>query len=184
VKDEMAAAFSLRSTPSAHRSSAVRPRQNPKEHPMKTSAARKLTDIAAYAMVAFNALFLTVNGIVMLIAPKAWYETVPGVTQTGFFNQHFVRDIGMIQMFLGLAFLFGLVAPGRRVDFWMAATIWLCGHALFHFREVAVGICAPTVIPRDFPAVTLPALLGILLCIWALRENRRAKSLPVPMRAS
>ncbi|WP_162261826.1 hypothetical protein [Bosea sp. Root381] len=52
----------------------------------------------------------------MLVAPLTWYELVPGVTDTGFFNQHFVRDIGMIQLFLGVAFGLGLFRPERRVD--------------------------------------------------------------------
>ncbi len=129
-------------------------------------------------MVAFNGIFLSANGIFMLIAPLAWYELVPGVTDTGFFNQHFIRDIGMIQLFLGVAFGLGLFLPERRVGLWAAATAWLCAHALFHFWEVAVGICSPAAIPRDFPAVTLPALLGLALTIWALRNssqpNRRS----------
>ena len=79
---------------------------------------------------------------------------VPGVTDTGFFNQHFIRDIGIIQLFLGVAFVVGLLRPERRIGLWAAATLWLSAHALFHLWEVAVGICAPSVIPRDFPAVT------------------------------
>lgn len=126
---------------------------------------------AIVIMVAFNGTFLTANGLFMLIAPLAWYELVPGVTDTGFFNQHFIRDIGMIQMFLGVAFGLGLFMPERRVGLWAAATAWLCAHALFHFWEVAVGICSPAVIPRDFPAVTLPALLGTALTLWALRNS-------------
>ena len=59
-----------------------------------------------------------------------------------------------------------------RVTLWTAATAWLCGHALFHFWEVAVGICSPDVLPRDFPAVTLPALVGIALSVWAYRQPR------------
>ncbi len=51
----------------------------------------------------------------MLVAPLAWYDFVPGVTDTGFFNQHFIRDIGIIQLFLGLAFGIGMIAPSRRV---------------------------------------------------------------------
>jgi uncharacterized protein YjeT (DUF2065 family) len=126
---------------------------------------------AIVIMVAFNGIFLTTNGLFMLIAPLAWYELVPGVTDTGFFNQHFIRDIGMIQMFLGVAFGLGLFAPERRVGLWAAATSWLCAHVVFHFWEVAVGICSPAVIPRDFPAVTLPALLGLALTLWALRNS-------------
>jgi len=34
--------------------------------------------------------------------------------------------------------------------------------------EVAVGICSPSVLVRDFPAVSMPALMGIALTTWAL----------------
>lgn len=100
---------------------------------------------AIAAMVAFNGLFLSANGLFMLVNPLAWYELVPGVTDTGFFNQHFIRDIGIIQLFLGVAFGLGMLVPERRVGLWGAATLWLSAHALFHVWEVAVGICAPSV---------------------------------------
>lgn len=133
---------------------------------------------AVLAMVAFNGLFLSMNGLFMLIDPMAWYELVPGVTDTGFFNQHFIRDIGIIQLFLGVAFVLGMVLPERRVGLWAAATLWLCAHALFHFWEVAAGICSPSVIPRDFPAVTLPAILGLVLTFWAVRRPRARTPAP------
>ncbi|MGF7147520.1 hypothetical protein FHS96_001129 [Sphingomonas zeicaulis] len=117
-----------------------------------------------------------VNGIFMLIAPADWYFAVPGVTTTGPFNQHFIRDIGIIFMFLGAAFLAGIVRPAARVVLWGGATLWLCAHALFHFWEVAVGICGASALARDFPAVTLPALIGILLTCWAVGERRAAGS--------
>ena len=44
------------------------------------------------------------NGLFMLVAPMDWYFAVPGVTTTGPFNQHFLRDIGLIYLFLGAAF--------------------------------------------------------------------------------
>jgi hypothetical protein len=112
------------------------------------------------------------NGIYMLVAPDSWYLAVPGVTTTGPFNQHFIRDIGLIFLLLGGAFLVGAARPDARVLFWGAATIWLCGHALFHFWEVAVGICSASAIPRDFPAVTLPAIIGIALTLWAIADSR------------
>ncbi|WP_412778256.1 hypothetical protein [Thalassospira lucentensis] len=123
-------------------------------------------------MAAFNSVFLSANGIFMLTAPRTWYELVPGVTDTGFFNQHFIRDIGMIQVFLGVAFAVGMIKPERRIGMWAVATLWLSAHAMFHLWEVAVGICSPSVIPRDFPAVTLPALIGIVLTLWAVRCSR------------
>lgn len=143
---------------------------------MRTIEDNRMVLAIVLIMVAFNGLFLSANGIFMLVAPLAWYELVPGVTDTGFFNQHFVRDIGVIQLFLGVAFIVGLLRPERRIGLWAAATLWLVAHALFHLWEVAVGICAPSVIPRDFPAVTLPALIGIALTLWAIRRSRAAST--------
>jgi hypothetical protein len=40
----------------------------------------------------------------------------------------------------------------------------------WHSLGVAVGICSPSVIPRDFPAVTLPAIIAIALTFWAIRQ--------------
>lgn len=117
------------------------------------------------------------NGAYMLVAPESWYFAVPGVTTTGPFNQHFVRDIGLIFLFLGGAFLLGAARPDLRIAFWGAASIWLTGHALFHFWEVAVGICAPSALARDFPAVTLPAIIGLALTAWAIAQPRETASL-------
>jgi len=112
------------------------------------------------------------NGVFMLLAPDAWYFAVPGVTTTGPFNQHFIRDIGLIFLLLGAAFAVGAVRPEQRTVLWAAATLWLSGHALFHFWEVAVGICGIAAIPRDFPGVTVPAILGALLTLWSYRHAR------------
>lgn len=116
------------------------------------------------------------NGIFMLVSPANWYFAVPGVTSTGHFNQHFLRDIGLIFVLIGAAFLVGAARSQLRVFLWAAPTIWLSGHALFHFWEVAVGIGSPSDIPRDFLAVTLPALIGIALTAWAGRTSPRSAS--------
>ncbi len=116
------------------------------------------------------------NGFFMLLSPADWYFAVPGVTTTGPFNQHLIRDIGLIFMLLGAALLVGVVRPALRVPFWGMAAIWLSGHALFHAWEVAVGICGTDAIAQDFPAVTLPAILTVLLTIWAASEKRVAAS--------
>lgn len=120
------------------------------------------------------------NGLFMLVSPEAWYFAVPGVTTTGPFNQHFIRDIGLTFLFIGTAFLVGAALPRYRVVLWAAPTLWLWGHALFHFWEVAVGICGPSAIARDFPAVTLPALIGTVLTFWAIAEGRTAEGARTP----
>ena len=143
---------------------------------MKMTEGNRAMLIVVFIMVAFNGIFLSVNGLFMLVAPLAWYEFVPGVADTGFFNQHFIRDIGIIQLFLGVAFGIGMIQPARRFELWAAATSWLIAHAVFHLWEVAVGICSPSVIPRDFPAVTLPAIIGAVLTLWAINLARAERA--------
>lgn len=129
------------------------------------SATQSLQTLAMplRALLGFNILFLVINGAFMLIAPKTWYELIPGVVDTGFFNAHFVRDIGIIQMFLGVLFVLGVKITAARFELWAAATLWLTAHAALHLWEVAVGICGASTLLRDFPAVSLPALIGMAL---------------------
>jgi len=107
------------------------------------------------------------NGLFMLISPGQWYFAVPGVTTTGPFNQHFIRDIGLIYLLIGAAFLIGAARPRFRLVLWAVPTLWLSAHALFHFWEVAVGISEHSAMARDFPAVTVPAIIGVVLTLWA-----------------
>jgi hypothetical protein len=138
---------------------------------MNMAATQRTLSKVVFTLLTLNSVFLIANGLFMLADPKAWFHFVPGVKFTGGFNQHFIRDIGIIQMFLGAAFVVGMIRPTVRLELWGAATIWLIAHSLFHFWEVAVGICGPSTILRDFPAVTLPALIGIAATVWACRNR-------------
>ena len=100
---------------------------------MKMTEGNRAILIAVFIMVAFNGIFLSVNGLFMLVAPLVWYDFVPGVTDTGFFNQHFIRDIGIIQLLLGVAFGIGMIRPERRIGLWAAATLWLIGSSRMPF---------------------------------------------------
>src|SRR5215472_2018283 len=64
---------------------------------------------------------LGLNALLMLAVPAAWYAAVPGVTQTGPFNPHFVRDIGAAYLVTGAALILfrsqsesPIRSPGRR----------------------------------------------------------------------
>ncbi|MGF6178632.1 hypothetical protein [Ensifer sp. 4252] len=138
---------------------------------------------SVFVMVWFNVLLAAWLSIHMLYDPEGWYYFVPGVTDTGFYNQHFIRDIGIIQAFVALAFAIGWVRPVRRIELWGVATLWLIAHAVFHFWEVAVGICSASVIVRDFPAVSLPALFGIAATAWACTRGQQSAPLPNANRA-
>lgn len=133
----------------------------------------KQTCLAIAILLGLGAL---ANGTFMLVSPGDWYFAVPGVTTTGPFNQHFIRDIGIVYLFLSAAFLIGAARPGPRVVLWAGATLWQTCHAIFHFWEVAVGICGPSAIARDFPAVTLPTIVSALLTWWAIMDARSERA--------
>lgn len=116
------------------------------------------------------------NGIYMLVAPANWYFAVPGVTNTGPFNQHFIRDIGLTYGFVGGALVVGARAPAMRVTLWAIASAWLSAHAIFHFWEVAVGICGPSQLIIDLPAVYTPALITVAITVWAVVARARRSS--------
>jgi hypothetical protein len=112
------------------------------------------------------------NGVFMLVAPSAWYLAFPGVTSSGPLDQYFPRDIGLVFLLLGGALLLGAVRPRFRVLLWSAVSIWPFGLALIRLRELAAGICSPSIIPRDFPAVSLAAIIAALLALWAIGPSR------------
>ena len=45
-------------------------------------------------LAAILAVFNVANGLVMLFASSLWWNTVPGVPNTGPFSPHFVQDVG------------------------------------------------------------------------------------------
>ena len=110
------------------------------------------------------------NGMAMLVMPKTWFWSVDGVSLTGGYNAHFIRDIGMVYGLSGAAMFAGLARPAQRVLLWGAAAAWLMSHALFHLWEVAAGICGPDAIQRDFLGVTLPGLIASGLALHAARR--------------
>ena len=62
-------------------------------------------------------LGLAANGLTMLAAPVNWYAMVPGVVDTGPFNPHFVRDIGVAYFVTGGS-LVGLAKWPAARRFW------------------------------------------------------------------
>lgn len=130
-------------------------------------------------IAAIMGLGAIVNGLYMLVTPVKWYFAIPGVTNTGAFNQHFVRDIGMTYAFVGTALVTGAWTIAKRLILWAIAAVWLIAHALFHSWEVAVGICGPSQLATDFPGVFLPALLATGITVWAWFTGPERHTRPV-----
>ncbi len=129
--------------------------------------------IAVGLGIVLGMLFVA-NGSYMLVAPENWYWAIPGVAERGGFNQHFVRDIGIIYVLTGSAFVAGALLPAARLSLWAGATLWHVGHALVHLWEVAAGIGGPEALAQDLAGVSVPSLLGIALVVVARRGRARA----------
>lgn len=120
-------------------------------------------------MTAFRFLLavgFAANGLWMLAAPLNWFMTVPGVVDSGPFNDHFVRDIGIAYTLSGIAFLQLARGVSGAQPYAMAGVVFLLGHAGFHLAETLTGIRDLPHLLTDLPAVVLLPLAAA----WAARR--------------
>ena len=55
-------------------------------------------------------LLSVANGIYMLYRPDHWFYNIPGgVPDTGEYNAHFVRDVGLAYLISGFGFLWSVI---------------------------------------------------------------------------
>jgi hypothetical protein len=86
-------------------------------------------------ILALLGLLHMANGLTMLLAPDAWYATVPGVAQTGPMNHHFIADIGLAFLASGASMAMALRRGRVAAGFALAGSVWPALHALFHIWE-------------------------------------------------
>lgn len=103
------------------------------------------------------------NGLVMLFASLWWYGVVPGVTATGPYNPHFVRDIGAIYLVTGLGAAWFAWRPREGWAALVAGAAFLIVHSAVHVFDAFCGTKPLADLARDFALVFLPALLALAL---------------------
>lgn len=119
-------------------------------------------------------VILAANGLVMLAASFWWYGAVPGVTATGAYNPHFVRDIGAT--YLVVAGGLGWFAA-RPVQGWpalVAGAAFLLLHAFIHLFDASCSADPLANLIRDFPGVFAPALIAAAVAFAARPGARHA----------
>ena len=119
-------------------------------------------------IAAILAIPTLLNGLAMLAAGRLWYETVPGVTDTGPFNPHFVQDIGLAFLMAGLT----LAARAWRPRYWPAAVAgagFLAAHALLHLALIAGGHSHH--ITFDLFGIVVPAAIALYSAFPNQGEN-------------
>src|SRR5580704_3388693 len=110
-------------------------------------------------LAALTGAAMGLNGLAMLFAGRWWYAAVPGVTETGPFNPHFVKDIGAAYAAAGASLVWLAARPSAAARGAVAiGALFLALHAAIHLAEAAGDPRGLADLARDFPAVILPAL--------------------------
>jgi hypothetical protein len=122
-------------------------------------------------LAAILGLILGANGLVMLFAGLWWYGVVPGVTATGPYNPHFVRDIGAAYLVTGAGLGWFAARPREAWPALVGAAAFLTLHAAIHVFDAACGTRPLADVTRDFAGVYLPALITLVIAF------RRPRSL-------
>ena len=122
------------------------------------------------SVAALLAAVMAANGLAMLFAGPWWYGVVPGVTATGPFNAHFIKDIGaaFLMAGVGLGWFAWRPASGRPTA--LMAAGFLVAHALIHVADAAGGHHPGHDVLRDLAGVYLPAVLSA----WIAWPNSRS----------
>lgn len=104
------------------------------------------------------AAFHAASGLTMLLAGSFWWAHVPGVTETGHYNPHFVADVGLAFIASGAGLALGAVRRDWRTAAWAGALFPIL-HAGLHLGEMfQSGVQASWI--SDAVAIHLPAALG------------------------
>ena len=112
---------------------------------------------------ALLAIVLAGNGLVMLFAGLWWYGIVPGVTATGPYNPHFVRDIGSAYVVAGGALGAYIAWPRAAWSAVVASAAFQLLHVGVHIFDAVCGTKPLADIARDFAGVYAPALITTLI---------------------
>lgn len=112
------------------------------------------------------AVFYGLNGLYMLADPAGWYSATPGVTDTGPFNAHFVRDVGVTFLALAFASAIAWTRPAMGGVALIVAAFWPVGHSLVHVWDFAAGRLPMSGLVTDITFVMVPSLIAALLAVW------------------
>jgi len=112
-----------------------------------------------------------VNGTWMLLFPLSWYTDFPAaVPHTGAFNAHFIRDLGVVFLLIGLGFGWCALHPDRCRLTHGVLTIFFVGHALIHVADILMGRMPHSHWLIDAPGVFAPAILMTILAVPGVRK--------------
>ena len=111
-----------------------------------------------------------VNGVWMLAAPQSWYTDLPGgVADTGPYNGHFIRDLGVVFVFIASGFVWCAMRPDRSRNVLLVNTLFFSGHAVLHLLDLLTHRLPVSHWKLDLPLVFLPTVVLIVILLLSNR---------------
>lgn len=110
------------------------------------------------------------SGALIFIFPEVVYQMVPGLSIYGGYNEHLVRDLGLVYLSSGLM---GLLARfGLNVAVYLCAGLWSILHGLYHvFEWFLRGFPLDLIFAFDLLFVVLPPLLVVAYLFNSARDS-------------
>lgn len=125
------------------------------------------------AVSALLGVLLGLNAVYQMAAPLAWYEAVPGVTATGPFNAHFVRDIAAAYLAAAAGLLAFAWRPDQGRPALLCAAAFLTLHAAIHLFDAVCGAQPLRDTARDFAGIHLIAVVTLGLALVSAPPARK-----------
>ena len=125
------------------------------------------------------ALMDIVNGIEMFFFPSAWFfRLVPGVPETGPFNEHLVMDGGTFFLAVGIGLVAAAVNPHRNAIAVVVAAVAGVMHSILHLYSHAAGILSSKHLITEILGIYIPAILLIVIAVelYSHSDETRAVS--------
>lgn len=108
-------------------------------------------------------VYLLINGLMMILAPADWYQMVPGVSQTGEFNGHFITDIGFAFILSACGITWRLLDAVRGKSAALIGAFFLLLHAGYHLFETMVSNHHAGNFFTEFAGIYIPAFVGFYI---------------------
>jgi hypothetical protein len=121
------------------------------------------------------AILNVANGLWMLAAPAGWFVGIPAaVPDTGPFNAHLVRDLGVVYAVCGIGLASCAENLDRALPVHIGITSFYAGHAVTHVIDIASGHLPSSHWLIDTPVVFLPAITLVAIAVVLRRRARFA----------
>jgi hypothetical protein len=111
-------------------------------------------------------LLSLVSAAWIILSPVSWYISFPGdISQTGFLNTHFIRDLGLALAIVASVLLRCARYPGRSRAAHMIVTVYFSGHALIHLVGILNGDLPAEHWMDNALGAFIPALVMVVFAI-------------------